>query len=668
MRITPSAIVMASVLASPALMAQEGKGRFELGIVEVTGQPLAELEYPSVERLTDEDLRRHDRYDVSEALNLLPGVTLQNIGGRSERLIFIRGFNSRQVPLFIDGIPVYVPYDGNIDLSRMTTFDLSEIRVTKGFTSVLYGPNTLGGSINLISRRPTEKLEGNLSGGVGFDSNMSPDLYRTDLNLGTNQGLWYAQVGGSWMDRSHFRLSDGFSPTAIQGSGRRVNSASMDYKVNLKLGFTPNETDEYSISYYNQRGEKQTPPYAGSDPGVRTRFWRWPEYDKQSVYFLSQTGFGDGHYMRLRAYYDKFDNTLKSFDDDTFTIQDRPFAFTSIYDDYTFGGGVEFGFNLFERHLLKTAFSYKRDVHKEQDDVGEPWERFEDETISVGIEDIFTVTDKWRLIGGLSYNRQKGLQADQKLNDGTIVPFPLGTDSAFNIQIGTFYEIVPNTEIYFTFGRKTRFPTIKDRYSGRLGSALPAPDLKAEESFNYEIGVDGRWRSFDYGFAVFYSQLFDAIDNVSLADTACISPPCSQLQNITEQHHIGFETQVTWYPLHNLTLHANYTYLSKRNVSDRSIKTVDIPRHKVFGYAEYSLTDALRFIASIDYNSRRLSDTFGRRVADSFVVANLKAAYQFYPGLTGEIGVNNVADRNYAYEEGFFEPGRNYFANIHYRF
>lgn len=658
-----------AAMVLPALAAaQGGEGRFDLGVIEVTGKPLAELEYPVVDRLSSSDLRRHERYDVAEAVNLLPGVTVQNVGGRSERLIFIRGFNSRQVPLFIDGIPVYVPYDGNIDLSRMATFDLAEIRVTKGFTSVLYGPNTLGGSINLVSRRPVQSLEGNLSAGIGFDSELDANLYRTDLNLGTNQGLWYAQLGASWLDRSHFRLADNFSPTDAEDGGRRENSAATDYKVSLKLGLTPNATDEYAISYSNQQGEKQTPPYAGTDPGVRARFWRWPEYDKESVYFLSRTVFGADHYLRLRAFYDTFNNTLKSFDDATFTTQDRPFAFTSTYDDYTFGGGAELGLNLFERHLLKTAFSYKRDVHREQDDLSDPWERYEDETLSVGVEDIFTATNRLRLIGGVSYNRQEALRADKKLNDGSIVPHEVGSDDAVNVQLGAFYEVAEATEVHVTIGRKTRFPTIKDRFSFRLGSALPNPDLRAEESINFEIGVNGVAGPVGYGAAVFYSQIDDAIENVSLPPTACLRPPCFQLQNVVEQRNRGFEAYLDWDLLHNLMVHLNYTFLDRENVSAPELKPLDTPRHKAFGFVEYAVTDALRLLASLEFNDRRFSSTTGDRVAGSFVVGNLKASYRTPWDVTAEAGVNNVGDRNYALEEGFPEAGRNYFVNLHYRF
>ncbi|MCS5517457.1 TonB-dependent receptor plug domain-containing protein [Pseudomonas qingdaonensis] len=78
----------------------------------------------------------------------------------------MRGFDRLQVPVYIDGIPTYVPYDGNIDLGRFTTYDLSRIQVDKGFASLLYGPNTLGGAINLVTRRPVQEFEGEVGGGL----------------------------------------------------------------------------------------------------------------------------------------------------------------------------------------------------------------------------------------------------------------------------------------------------------------------------------------------------------------------------------------------------------------------------------------------------------------------------------------------------------------------
>lgn len=72
-----------------------------------------------------------------------------------------------------------MPYDGNMDLGRFSTFDLSRIDISKGASAVLYGPNTMGGAINLISRKPTKPLEGTL--GYGFQKDAMPKQVPTKL-------------------------------------------------------------------------------------------------------------------------------------------------------------------------------------------------------------------------------------------------------------------------------------------------------------------------------------------------------------------------------------------------------------------------------------------------------------------------------------------------------
>lgn len=643
--------------------------RFDLGVIEVTGAqgPDDGLEYPGVEVLTTEEMQRQERYDVAEALNLLPGVTAQNVGNRSESLVFLRGFDSRQVGLFVDGIPVYVPYDGNIDLGRFLTQDLSEIRVTKGFTSVLYGPNTLAGSINLVTRRPVEPFEARVGTGFVFDSDGDHAVRRANASIGGNYGDWYFQANGSWRDRDHFRLSDDYRPGGAEDGGKRDNSATEDTNVSLKLGYTPNQTDEYALSYYRQDGEKQTPPYAGRDPSVRTRFWRWPFYDKESLYFLSRTATGGESYVRLRAYYDTFENLLSSFDDDSYTTQNRRYAFNSIYDDYTWGGGAEFGFRPLANHLVKLAANYKRDVHRESEPGG-PRDEYEDETWSVAIEDTITLSESLQVIGGVSWNRQENIRADNRIDEDTVEQFDPGSDDAVNLQLGVFWEPVANTELHFTVGRKTRFPTIKDRYSFRFGSALPNPDLAAEEADNYELGFERTGAMVRYGGNLFFSSLTDAIENVTLSDDACIRPPCFQLQNVEEQENSGVELWADWDATETLLLHLDYTYLDRDNISNPELRPVDTPEHKVFGFARYSPTPFLYFQASAEYNDKRFSETNGSRVAESFTVANTKASWEARNGFAVDVGVRNIADENYAYEEGYPEPGRTWFLNLRYRY
>ena len=63
--------------------------------------------------------------NVSEALRSIPSVIFANMGSRFEPTILVRGFDIRGIPVFVDGVPLQMPYDGDIDLGHLTTFDYS---------------------------------------------------------------------------------------------------------------------------------------------------------------------------------------------------------------------------------------------------------------------------------------------------------------------------------------------------------------------------------------------------------------------------------------------------------------------------------------------------------------------------------------------------------------
>ena len=88
--------------------------------------------------ITREQLDQLDRETVGDAVAIAPGVNLSH-NSRNEAMVYVRGFDPRQVPVFLDGIPQYVPYDGYIDFDRFTTFGLGEIHVAKGAASLKHG-------------------------------------------------------------------------------------------------------------------------------------------------------------------------------------------------------------------------------------------------------------------------------------------------------------------------------------------------------------------------------------------------------------------------------------------------------------------------------------------------------------------------------------------------
>jgi len=651
--------------ALPALHAADAPV-FTLGEVQVVATPAGQ-ESPGASQIDLDEIRQHNRFTVGTALDLLPGVASARFGARNEQTISIRGFDLRQVPVFIDGIPIYVPYDGYVDLGRFTTFDLSRIEVARGFSSMIYGANTLGGAINLISRRPSKTFEGEIGGGFSFDDNGASNGYHAYTNLGTHQGSWYAQFSTSYLDQDHYSLPDSYKPTAGEDGGKRNNSYNNDRKYNLKLGLTPNATDEYALNVISQHGQKGTPPYGGNYFAAKDlRYWQWPYWDKDSVYLLTNTAIGE-HWLKFRAYHDTFKNSLFSYDDATYTTQKKGYAFQSWYDDYTDGFSVETDLKLSESNQFMAAYHFKEDVHREHN-WGEPVRRFHDQTQSFALEDSQRLSEALSLITGLGYDYRKTLEAeDYNSTTKAVSDFVRGDNDATNAQAGLLYQVSPTGKLQATVARKSRFPSIKERYSYKLGTGLPNVDLKTEEATHFEVGYADRLSSDWVGDAkLFYSDIDNLIQSVVIAKTACTNPKpnCTQYQNVVHSSAAGVEFGVHGSLLRNVTLDGAYSFLDRRNLGNDGIYMADAPHHKLFAALAWQVSGPLTLSSSVNALSRRYSSSDGKQVAPAFAIVNLKASYRFTSGLTIEAGVYNLFDRLYMINEGYPEAGRGYFTQF----
>jgi iron complex outermembrane receptor protein len=623
---------------------------FQLGEVRVSGISGKD----STNVLSYQRIEKFNRTDLSNALNILPGVSIANVGPRNESVVYVRGFDLRQVPVFIDGVPVYVPYDGYVDMGRFTTFDLAEINVSKGFASILYGANTMGGAINLVSRKPVSKFEINGRAGI-----FSGDGYRWNVNAGSRFGKFFYQVGASQLKQQTFPLSSDFKKRRYQQTDDRENAYRDDLKFSVKAGFTPNATDEYVIGYVNQRGKKGNPPYVGDDSKIMTRFWQWPKWNKQSLYFISNTAVGEKSKVKTRLYYDTFVNQLFSYDDTTYTKQTRPYAFQSFYDDYTFGGNAEYESRALANNVFKLNVQYKRDMHREHD-LGEPVQGYIDNTMSVGIENTYQITPSIAVIPGVSFNTRNSDKA-QEYNATTkeITNFADSKNNAVNAQIGLLWDINTSHSLKGSVARKTRFATIKDRYSYRMGQAIPNPDLGAEVAVNFDVSYLGKIADkLSLQASVFNSNIDDIIQQVDN-----VQPGRFQLKNAGKARFYGAEAGLDYRVISGLSIGSNYSFIKRKNKTNPAILFTNVPEHKVFAYADYSFLKRANILASVEHNSDRYSTSYGTQ-AKAYTLVNAKASVKLYKFISAEAGLNNIFDVNYSLVEGFPEAGRNFFVNL----
>jgi iron complex outermembrane recepter protein len=666
----------------------------------------------SQDKVTAEDVYTYNRNTLDDALSIIPGVHVDGFGGsRNEKIAFVRGFDLFQVPLSIDGIRVYLPYDNRLDLGRFITPDLAEVQVQKGYVSVLNGPGGMGGQINLVTRKPTRELEGELR--HGFDIGNSGGVAgRTGFaSVGTRQDQFYLQANAGYRDTDGFFLPRDYDPVlvgtgagagVVEDGGRRDFAEAQDWRVNLKGGFTPNDTDEYVLSYTRQEGEKESPynvfePVRGitNQPAGTSyqRNWRWPKWDVESLYFLSHTEIGETAYVDTKLFHNTLDNLLSAFDDSTFTTRTTPRSFDSYYDETSYGGSVEAGIDLHPRDTLKGAVHYRRDNHEKRN-INQPGlptagldpltEQTED-TWSFALENTFRATDRLSLVAGISYDyRDLRIAEDYEApatpgGIGIISEYPRTTDGAVNWQAAAIYSLSDTGEVHASVSDRTRFPTLWERFSTRFGDALPNSDLQAERATNFEIGwSDTVYDGLKLGAAVFYSDVRDVIQGVSVEVEDPENPDGPPLrfvqnQNVGDGEYKGVELKAEWQARDNLVVGGHYFFLDREINSPQfpNIEAVGTPRHSGFVYARWEAFEGFTLVPSVEmYSSRFSSDRFESTFYETggYALANISAEYQIHENFTAGAGVRNLLDHEYSVQYGFPEAGRNFFLNARLTF
>lgn len=643
---------------------------FKLGEVEVLGK-VAESKNTTVDRIYNDEMRLFDANNVATAADLAPGVTLTGVGARNELELNIRGFGMREIPVFLDGVPIYDTYYGYPPLAEFSTYGISEMVISKGFTSVLYGPNTMGGAINLVTMKPQKEFE--VNGGSGYGTG---DTYHGYMNFGSNQGKWYLEAGGSYENQGDFPLSGSFTPTIIhgpggtvgyQGDGERDGSNFDDWIAHVKLGFTPNDTDEYAISFMKLEEEKGVPPYVGTDPNNSARWWTWPNWDFQDIHFNSNTAIGNDSYVKTTAFYDTYDNEIYSFTNSNYNVIKSPpgYSFDSTYNDYSYGASMEAGTKLVPYNDIKFAFHFKDDVHTS-------WETIpattithdEDRTYSFGLEDTVSFTKRLYSIVGISYDRLSTVEAQD------VPGYPLLSFHSWNPQIGLFYKLSDTGTIHASVEDKSRLPTLFERYSYSLKPGLPNPFLQPEKATNYEVG----YKDLLFGRATveataFYDDVHDYILDVPTGIAAPQGGVYYENENVGHVHFSGVELGLSEQILPCLKGGMNYTYLQYINVNNNLLLT-DLPHNKLFAYLQYFFpVKGWSLLGSVEYNSDRYSDAaYAPAVAGGYTLVNIKEIYEIYPGVQLEGGIDNVFDENWELEEGYPLAGRSFFVQMRFAY
>lgn len=675
--------VSLAALSAPALAAEPSNQAFGLGQIVVTAPKSEGVAAVDPTTLSSEAIYAFNRPTLDEAVNLIPGVSSANTGGsRNERVINVRGFNRFQVPLSIDGIRVFLPADNRLDYGRFLTPDIAEIQVAKGYVSVLNGPDGMGGAVNLVTRKPTKPFEAEVRGTLDLDRDADYHGYNVFGLVGLRRDTWYAQASFTRSFRDHTTLPGGFRPTVTEDGGERELSRTEDWRANVKVGFTPNATDEYSLSYTRQEGEKLA-PLSTTDALSIQRFWTWPYWNLDSVYFLSKTQLSDSLVLKTKAYLNSFDNLLRSFDTRALNTQTLGRAFNSYYDDNTRGGALQLGWQATAADSLNVAFNYRRDRHLEWQQAfptgaTEPRQTNLEDVYSLGVENVLALSPKLTFTAGLGYD-WRDLKRAEDFTAGAYVFYPIKDGNAWSAQGKIEYRPDDISEVHFGISSRARFPTVFERFSSRFGGAVSNPSLESERTTNWELGGSREIGRLHAEGAIFYSRLNNVIISVPFVFTTCTpagvctNNAVSQSRNVGHGEYYGFEASLAARLSDAVRLGGNYTF-THRMLSDpnnAAFRPTDVPTHKAFFYADWSPVSKLHVLPSLDLASNRWTViSTGARYyrTGAYAVANLRVDYSVTDKVDIGVGGRNLFDNNYQLVDGFPEPGRSYFASIRARY
>lgn len=197
--------------------------------------------------------------DLSEVANFAPNVSVNAIPGFRAAVIAIRGVSTGDIPSSFDPA-VSVVVDGFVfghaQTSLLDFFDIEQIEILRGPQGTLFGKNTIGGVVNVRTKRPGDEfgVEGVLTAGNHgrIDGKVAIDIPMVEGVLGARFVLLSRNSSGDMTNLIDGSSLNGDDILAMRG----------------KLHFTPNDNFEALLTVEYEKDRSDTPPVINTSIGA----------------------------------------------------------------------------------------------------------------------------------------------------------------------------------------------------------------------------------------------------------------------------------------------------------------------------------------------------------------------------------------------------------------
>jgi iron complex outermembrane receptor protein len=643
---------------APAAAAEAADDAGDVIIVTARKRNETLLDVPvAVSAISGDTLIKRNINSVREAALLSPGLNISS-DGAGRAFVSIRGIGvtlvgtvQPGVGLFVDGI-----YRPNTAYLNNPLLDVERIEVLRGPQGTLYGKNTLGGAINVITRQPGNKFEAR-----GTASYAGPD--NSWLVSGSVSGPIIADKLAVRVAASH-REQDGFiNNVIIGGKSNQLNTDS----INATIRATPSEDVTITVNGYYDWIKGTNVPYArvaGPTDYLRTNqfnalgltYYKYrginakleapidaldTKVTLQAAYDLRNTRSpdSDADFGPLNAVRDSATDRLR-----TITTELR--LDSNWTDQISTLVGVFYSRETLEANLLRTiVIAGNAQITQFDRRVGNTYAAFG--TL------FWKPNADWEVAAGLRYDHES------RKASGTVNGVALPGASLKSDQVQPKLTVTRHWD-----SRLMSYASVARGYRGGGFNAPNAPfrTYKGDSAWTYELGSKYATRGLSLSGAVFYNDYKDYIGLNSIAPAVPAGLVTVDL-NSGDVESYGIELEAAIKPTPQWTITGSATYMHSRFTDSSAYTSVTgrtLPSDRLTFQpgVMFSLSsdyivpigeDSLTFSAGIVGKGKRLGGTLNQTTPTflkGYTLVNGSIGYQHGP-FELAVFANNLFNKEY---------------------
>lgn len=576
-------------------------------------QPLKQT-LSSTTVISQEDIQNSQATDVPTILRSVAGVEISQTGGIGKTSsLYLRGSNSNQVLVLLDGVRISSATTGTTSIEHLMLDQIERIEVVRGNVSSLYGSEAIGGVVQIFTKRGHGAPAFNMSGGMGshgtksMSAGFGGSVENTDFNLQVSR----------FMTEGVSAINPAIVPAANPDSDGYHNTS---FSANVRHAL--NADHSVSASVFNSQGHNQYDNGYGPSTDINTN-----EIHVSKFSLVSDNRLSESWQSKLQLAQG-----------------------TDSYQDFTNGA--------------PTAFS------------GVPSSKFQTDNTQVIWQNMIRLDEGKQLLVGAEYlgqhvssDIQPGYAQDQRKVNSLFAGYTgnygshqlqMNARQDNNSQYGTAntgllgygYAFNDMWRATTSFSTAFRAPTFNELYYPNYGNAA----LRPEQSRNAEAGLHYTTKEHNVDVTYFDNRTTDLIAGYPL-------------QNINEARIDGWEFS---YAGQFGDTGVKVTAISQNPRDLTNNKALDRRANMHSSVAATQKLGALQIGAEWQYSDTRTdTDTFSYpsvpRTLEAYHVFNLTAAYALSKQLKLSLRADNLTDQNDSNAYGYNPLGRTYFVNMSYQ-